>query len=230
MQQSWEPEDVIGLWTLFEDDMKRLWNRSGADRLGFAVLLKFFGAESRFPEPGEEVPTAAVSYVAQQVGVSVESWAAHDGRCRAAARHRAEIRDVFGFRANTEADQEKLAEWLTEELCGVGLPRERLAQAVVVRCRNDLIEAPTPEQVSRLVTRAVRGFDMQFYRMTAARLSYATRSLLEGVIAGSEADEKSQEPSPAMSKPYRALPSGMKPVAGSDLPERRGSPPRGEGE
>ncbi|MEU2517055.1 DUF4158 domain-containing protein [Streptomyces syringium] len=197
MEQGWEPEDVISVWTLFEDDMKRLWNKSGADRLGFAVLLKFFGAASRFPAPGEEVPAAAVSYVAQQVGVPAESWAVYVGRCQAAARHRAEIRDVFGFRASTEADQENLAGWLTAELCGVGLSRERLAQAVVVRCRNDLIEAPAPGQVSRLVTRAVRDFDTQFYRRTASRLSYAAHSLLEDLIAGSEADGKEQDPAPA---------------------------------
>ncbi|WP_063787188.1 DUF4158 domain-containing protein [Streptomyces sp. NBRC 110028] len=66
MRQDWEPEDLIEVWTLLEDDMKRVRNKSGATRLGFALLLKFFEVEARFPESAGEVPAAAVEYVAQQ--------------------------------------------------------------------------------------------------------------------------------------------------------------------
>ncbi|MGW6356307.1 DUF4158 domain-containing protein [Streptomyces sp. NPDC055092] len=59
-------------------------------------------------------------------------------------RHRKEIRKAFGFRAGAEEDQERLAEWLTAELCGVELSQERLAEAVVARCRNDFVEPPAP--------------------------------------------------------------------------------------
>ena len=43
-------EDLIEVWTLLEDDMKRVRNKSGVTRLGFALLLKFFEVEARFPE------------------------------------------------------------------------------------------------------------------------------------------------------------------------------------
>lgn len=142
MRQDWEPEDLIEVWTLLEDDMKRLRNKSGANRLGFAMLLKFFEAEARFPETDREVPAAAVGYVAQQVKVPADQWAAYDWQGDRITRHRKEIRKAFGFRAGTEEDQERLAEWLTAELCGVELSRDRLAEAVVARCRNDFVEPP----------------------------------------------------------------------------------------
>ncbi|WEO92723.1 hypothetical protein A6P39_000475 [Streptomyces sp. FXJ1.172] len=41
MRQEWEPEDLIEVWTLLEEDQERLRNKSGANRLGFALLLKF---------------------------------------------------------------------------------------------------------------------------------------------------------------------------------------------
>ncbi|MFI9352509.1 DUF4158 domain-containing protein [Streptomyces lydicus] len=151
MRLDWEPEDLIEVWTLLEDDdMKRLRNKSGANRLGFALLLKFFEAEARFPETAEEVPQAAVAYVAQQVKVPAEEWAAYDWGGRTIKRHRMEIREGFGFRENSEDDQATLAEWLSTELCPVELSRERLAEAVVARCRNDRIEPPAPGQVRRL--------------------------------------------------------------------------------
>ncbi|GHA63674.1 DUF4158 domain-containing protein [Streptomyces termitum] len=136
MRQEWEPEDLIEVWTLLEEDQERLRNKSGANRLGFALLLKFFEVEARFPEDPGEIPAPAVSYVAQQVKVPAEEWAGYDWQGRAIKRHRVEIRGAFGFRECTVEDQVQLAEWLAAELCGVELNRDRLAEAVVVRCRG----------------------------------------------------------------------------------------------
>ena len=47
MRQEWEPEDLIEVWTLLEDEVVRLRNKTGANRLGFALLLKFFEVEAR---------------------------------------------------------------------------------------------------------------------------------------------------------------------------------------
>ncbi|WP_374213995.1 DUF4158 domain-containing protein, partial [Streptomyces sp. A3M-1-3] len=59
VQQDWEAEELIEVWTLLEDDTAKLRNKSGANRLGFAMLLKFFEVEARFPESAKEVPADA---------------------------------------------------------------------------------------------------------------------------------------------------------------------------
>ncbi|MFC9184501.1 DUF4158 domain-containing protein [Streptomyces globisporus] len=179
MRQDWEPEDLVEVWTLLEDDMKKVRNKSGATRLGFALLLKFFEVEARFPESAKEMPAAAVEYVAQQVRVPAGAWADYDWQGDRIKRHRKEIREAYGFRANTEEDQERLAEWLAAELCPVELSRDRLAAAVVARCRNDHIEPPAPGRVGRLVGKAVKDFEAQFCRSRMERISHATRSRLE---------------------------------------------------
>lgn len=184
MRQDWEPEDLIEGWTLLEDDMKRVRNKSGVTRLGFALLLKFFEVEARFPESAQEVPTAAVEYVAQQVKVPAEAWADYDWQSKAIQRHRGEIRAAYGFRANTEEDQDRLAAWLATELCPVELSRDRLVAAVVARCRNDHIEPSAPRQVRRSVGKAIKDFEKRFCRSTLDRLSHTARSRLEDLIAG----------------------------------------------
>lgn len=146
------------------------------------MLLKFLETEARFPETAKEVPAAAVSHVAQQVKVPTEQWAAYDY-----APSSDEIREAFGFRESTEE------EWLTAELCGVEMSRDRLAEAVVAPCRNDHIEPPTPAKVRRLVGKAVRDFDTRFCRTTVDRLSHATRSRLEDLVAGSEDRDETAE-------------------------------------
>lgn len=69
MRQDWEPEDLVAAWTLLEDDRQLIANKTGVTRLGFALLLKFFEQEGRFPAGPEEVPRQAVEYVGAQVGV-----------------------------------------------------------------------------------------------------------------------------------------------------------------
>ncbi|MFE4540834.1 DUF4158 domain-containing protein [Streptomyces scopuliridis] len=146
-------------------------------------MLKFFEVEARFPEDAEQIPVPAVAYVAQQVKVAAEEWAAYDWAGRAIKRHRVEIRGAFDFRECTEEDQAQLAEWLAVELCGVELSRDRLAEAVVARCRKNRLEPPTPGRITRLVGSAVNTFEEQFCATTVGRLSAATRSRLDDLIA-----------------------------------------------
>ncbi|WP_411142794.1 DUF4158 domain-containing protein [Streptomyces sp. x-80] len=147
------------------------------------MLLKFFEVAARFPEDVSEIPVPAVSYVAQQVKVPAEEFAAYDWAGRAIKRHRLEIRAVYDFRECTEGDQALLAEWLSVELCGVELSRDRLAEAVVARCRKEWLEPPTPGRIGRLVGSAVNTCEERFCATGVGRLPAATRSRLDDLIA-----------------------------------------------
>jgi len=69
MQREWQPEELIECWTLLDDDRRLVANKTGATRLRFALLLKFFELDGRFPRSAAELPAAAVEYVAAQVKV-----------------------------------------------------------------------------------------------------------------------------------------------------------------
>jgi hypothetical protein len=60
-------------FTLLPDESTLLDNKSGANRLGFALLLKFFQMEARFPSSRQEVPTQVVSYIARQLDLSART-------------------------------------------------------------------------------------------------------------------------------------------------------------
>jgi hypothetical protein len=40
MQREWSAEELIGSWTLVDEDWRLVSNKSGPTRLGFALLLK----------------------------------------------------------------------------------------------------------------------------------------------------------------------------------------------
>jgi hypothetical protein len=60
MRRDWDPEDLIAYWTLGASDWRLVGNKSGATRLGFTLLLKFFEQEARFPRHAGEVPRPVV--------------------------------------------------------------------------------------------------------------------------------------------------------------------------
>lgn len=73
-----EMGDVDDRWTLGPAEHALLANKSGITRLGFAVLLKMFQVEGRFPRQIEEVPTAAVEAIARQLGLLAIIWPSYD--------------------------------------------------------------------------------------------------------------------------------------------------------
>ncbi|NYH80645.1 hypothetical protein FHR84_004011 [Actinopolyspora biskrensis] len=56
MQREWRPDELVGSWTLVGADWQLMGNKSGATRLGFALLLKFFEIGARFPLLGRGDP------------------------------------------------------------------------------------------------------------------------------------------------------------------------------
>lgn len=86
MRLEWSADEVVGSWTLVDEDWRLVANKAGATRLGFALLLKFFELQARFPAGVEELPSAAVSYIADQVKVDADELAGYawDGRSIAA--------------------------------------------------------------------------------------------------------------------------------------------------
>ncbi|MFQ6397491.1 DUF4158 domain-containing protein [Nocardia sp. KC 131] len=110
MRQEWSTEDLIGSWTLVGEDWRLVGNKSGATRLGFSLLLKFFELGGRFPTGPEELPAAAVAYMADQVkvdpalldtyrwsGSTIEYHRAHiNTRLFQAVLENAEFHDLIG--------------------------------------------------------------------------------------------------------------------------------------
>ena len=139
-------------------DWELVANKTGATRLGFALLLKFFELEARFPRVPEEVPPAAITYVAGQVGVPVEAFASYSWAptARSIKAHRVQIRQAFGFREWAVPDEAEMAGWLAGEVCPVELRDEELRDALLVRCRSLGIEPPALTRLERVVGAARR--------------------------------------------------------------------------
>ena len=181
MRRGWEPEDVVACWTLVEDDWALLANKTGPTRLGFALLLKFFELEARFPRHAGELPPAAVDYVAAQVKVGPDQLAKYAWSGRTIEYHRAQVRQALDFREATRADEEALTTWLGEEVAPDEVSEDRLREALLARCRSEHIEPPG--RIERIIGAARSAASDRFCATTAARLAPEAADRLEQLVA-----------------------------------------------
>lgn len=188
VRQEWSAEELVEGWTLLDSDWGLVANKSGATRLGFCLMLKFFEMEGRFPAFPEEVPQAAVGYVAGLVNVPPDLFAKYDFTGRACGFHRRQIRDAFGFRESVRADEQRWVAWLAADVCPVELSRDRLSRALLAQCRAERIEPPGPSRIGRVVAAAAAAAERQFCDRTVSALggrSVALEALVgEGDDAG----------------------------------------------
>ena len=76
MKRHWEIDELVEHWTLLPRETELLTNKTGATRLGFAVLLKFFQLEAYFPQQASDVPTVAVESSDPKIAYSSKSRSA----------------------------------------------------------------------------------------------------------------------------------------------------------
>jgi hypothetical protein len=90
--------------------------------VGFALLLRFYTEQGRFPRGRSEIPDSAVEYVSRQVDVAASEVAFYDWSGRTIKAHRVQIRRALEYRECGVADAEKLTEWLVANGAGQRQP------------------------------------------------------------------------------------------------------------
>lgn len=186
-------DEVVDHFTLIGDELELLRNKSGATRLGFAVLLKYVIWRGRFPTGSHELADDAVAHLARQVRVPAGELAAYDFASRTAQRHRTEIRAYTGFRECRVTDAEALTSWLAEHVAQVERHEHRVREQLLARCRAQLIEPPTPDRVGEITRSALHRAEQALLGLIAARVDAAVIERLEALIAVSDDDDDGED-------------------------------------
>ena len=188
MKQNWNEGELIECWTLTEAEKKLLQQRTQRNRLGFAILLKFFQVEGRFPNFNKEVPKAAIEFLADQIAVSADLWFDYPLKSRTGTRDRKELRAYLGFRPATAEDSQHIQQWLLDEIVPNDQEPRHLKGAVLDWCRDHHIEPPTNERIDRLIGTVVRGFENQLFADIHRRLSLHNQQQLDLLLTETVSD------------------------------------------
>jgi Domain of unknown function (DUF4158) len=116
MKKDWHPEELARHWLLSPDEHDLLGESGGASRLNFAILLKAFQLDGRFPEPRGDIAESVIAFLSRQIGVPPEVYLEEDWSERTHRRQRAQVREHCGFHAFRGEDEAAFVDWLTERV------------------------------------------------------------------------------------------------------------------
>ena len=189
MKRNWKKEELEQTWTVFTLEQELLKGRTGATRLGFAVLMKFFQVEGRFPETPREVPKEVIRFIADQLGLPHKAWREYPWGKRTATYHRDEIREFFSFRKGSTEDAKEIAMLLVSDILNQEHRPDRL-QASVLECyRNRRIEPPAMEQIRRLIQSALVEHENRFCTKIGGSLDVAMIDGLKNLLQLQTSDD-----------------------------------------
>ena len=91
MLQNFNESELMEHFSISEQETNLIANKAGSTRIGFAVMLKYYQFEGRFPKKHMNIPEIIVNHIAEQVGVIPESFSKYKFKGRSVRYHRNQI-------------------------------------------------------------------------------------------------------------------------------------------
>jgi len=187
MKRKWENHELAKHWTIDEEEQPLIRQKRGVNRLGFALLLKFFQLKGRFPERKNEIPRVIRAFVAEQLSVNADDYEQYDWEGRGIKRHRVEIRKLYGFHRMQTNEFDSLRQWLIDEIVPQAVDERRLKALLYEELRVRKIEPPTYAQIERLINSAHHQFEIQLCDSIVEQLPAKCRQALDH-LTGPQSD------------------------------------------
>ncbi|WP_233220074.1 DUF4158 domain-containing protein [Pleurocapsa sp. CCALA 161] len=199
VKPNWDTEELIEHWTLLPQELELVENKVGGNKIGFALLLKYFQIFASFPNHCSSIPGIIISYIASQLNVTESAYSDYDFRGRSARVYRAEIRNLFDFRVATVTDSEQMSNWLILEILPNEQRFETIWEIVSQRWRELQIEPPTKLQVERLIKSAVYQYEADFCSSTLKKLTPSIIEQIDILLSTENTEETDDDESASQS-------------------------------
>ena len=207
MKRQWSSDDLITHFTLFPHEHQIIAPlRTDYTRLGFAVLLKCFLLDGRFPQFRMDVPTTVIAFLAQQLAIDPVVYVQYAWRGRSSEDHRAQIRALLGFREATIQDGDDLTAWLTTHLLHThATDLTQLKAVAYTRSRAMSCEPPTPDRLERILRSALAAYEDRWCADIFAQLAPTTITALDALLTTTLPAEPTAEPTEPTAAPRTVL-------------------------
>ena len=185
MRQHFTPQELAEHFTLLPAEQELLANKTGVNRLGFVVLLKYFQWEGRFPEHVQDVPRAIVDHLGHTLFIPAERFRQYDLEGRNTRYHKEQIRQWTGFRVSTIADADAMTSWLCTHTRVDDATPTRLTGRALERYKALRIEPPTAGRLERITHAAQRTLEARFFTTLSEALKPETRQMIDTMLTES---------------------------------------------
>lgn len=179
MKNQWTEEELVENFILLPAERQLINNKRNTTQLGFAVLFKYFQQEACFPTDSSMIPLPVTEFIAKQLEISTDQFKHYDWRGRTLERHRAEIRQYFGFREHSHHDAKDISQWLIETVLDHTQDAESLKEKALAQFRQRKIEPPSDNALDALIKSAIHQHEEKFYEQTLQRLSEVSKKRMD---------------------------------------------------
>lgn len=104
MKQDWQQDELVAEQTLLPEELILTKTKARENQLGFALLLKYAQAYSRFPQQVKDFPAVVIEYVAWQLEISPSMAKSYQWEERSLERYCQQIREIIGIREPQKED------------------------------------------------------------------------------------------------------------------------------
>lgn len=145
-----EQADLLQHYVLSDHDVALInQRRRSENKLGFALQVCALRYPGRLLQPGEEIPSALLSFVGAQIGVSADDLLTYGSRKQTRYAHATSMIELYGFTKYDLDGNSELREWV-RNAAEHAKSNEWLAQAIVNKLRQSKILLPGPSTLERL--------------------------------------------------------------------------------
>jgi len=176
------------IFNLSDDErLLALSKNSDKNKLGFAVLLKYFQFEGHYPKHIKYIDPLMLNCLANQLGVSTACINEFDWEGRSTKRFRQEVRELLGYKKASLEDIEKLKTWLIANVFPSAVKKsQRVEYAYEYFCEYK-IEPFTSQELERHIDSAHLVFEQQLFDSIHDTLSEQTKKMMD-ILLSEEGD------------------------------------------
>ena len=153
------------------------------NRLGFAVLLKYFQLESRYPKHIKFIDPLMLNTIANQLNILPSMINQFDWEGRSTKRFRQEVRELLGYRKVASNDMHDFKVWLFKNVFPNAIKRSQRIEHAYTYFRDNKIEPFTSRELERHISSSHREFEQQLFESIYGKLDDKTTLLMDELLS-----------------------------------------------
>jgi len=152
------------------------------NKLGFAVLLKHFQLNGRYPKGIQFIDPLLIKSLANQLSISEAVVKDFDWEGRSTERFRKEIRDLTGFKQATIEDSKELIVWLIKDIFPKAPKPSACIEFAYEYLYSKKTEPFTSNELEKYVQSAHSKFEQNLFTEIYNNLSKGTTKLIDQIL------------------------------------------------
>lgn len=182
MKHYWTKIELEKSWSLSPSEMSYIEKKD--NKIAYALKMKYFDLQGYFPKKVEEIPTAAIDYMAAQLSLSNQDNVQaqikrYNWQSRISQLHNAEIRDHYGFKKLEPSDFPSIKEFIETELIPQGLSLSQVLDEAYKFLKKHHIDPFAKREFHKQISNIYLQYERKFFTQCNEHLSLTNQQSLQ---------------------------------------------------